>query len=96
MPGSHLAGIIERRQRELRGELEPRPTEPLPERVPLDVIALVVGPCPCDACVWRARCSTQLLACSAYVLYAHCNPEVRWRRAPRSDASRERCERTMV
>ncbi|HVZ35655.1 MAG TPA: hypothetical protein VG963_24685 [Polyangiaceae bacterium] len=47
---------------------------------------LLLGPCPCDGCASRRRCAEQLLACSAFALFARGALEGRWRAASTLDA----------
>jgi hypothetical protein len=44
--------------------------------------AALAAKSPCDSCRFAARCSSELLACERYSMYAAGEPERRWRSAP--------------
>jgi MoaA/NifB/PqqE/SkfB family radical SAM enzyme len=80
--------------KELAGK-SARAIPPAVQPYPLNELSVLAEPRPCTDCSYAQRCGEQLLACSAFKLFACGAPQARWRLAPRVDASRERYEALM-
>lgn len=93
---AELLTADEARLREMFAARRPRPKAPDPAAPPApaadDALDVLREPAPCDDCLRRARCAGELLACSAFQVYALGRSERHWRAAPRTDATREHFE----